>query len=120
MLSWWVRVPAELGDPEPDRLRRDDVVEPDAGLQERSHLGEVAELDVVGHLRARERATVRVRMMGPDIEVDRGVAGRMRMRSLREAQQRAHEGERPDRIPLPVLALRVAVWIERTCDHEIR
>ena len=116
-----VRVPAELGDPELDRMRRDDVVKSHAGLQDRSHCGEVAELDVIGNLRAPERAAVRVRMVRPDIEVDRGAARRVRMGSLREAEQRAHEGQWPNRIPpLLVLVLRVAERVESPRDDEVR
>ena len=66
-----VRVPAELRHPELHRVRRDDVVEPHAGLQHRAHLRQVAELDVVRELRLPERAAERVRMVRPHVEAHR-------------------------------------------------
>ena len=58
--------------------------------------------------------------MCPDVEMHRVVAGRVRMRALRNTQQRPHERERRDRVPLLLLALRMAERIEASCDNEIR
>jgi hypothetical protein len=76
--------------------------------------GPVAELDVAGRLGRPERATVRVRVVRPDVKLDG--SSHVRMRSLREARQRAHERGRGDGVPRLLPALLVPGRVELARD----
>src|SRR5262249_22492392 len=85
MLPRWTRVPAELRDPELDRMRGRNAVKLHGSLEERPHLREVAERDVILALRVAEGAAERVRVVRPDVELNLRRARRMRVLPLREA-----------------------------------
>src|SRR6188472_3678419 len=89
-----LRIPAELGDPEADVLAADDMAGLDGGVEEPFHLGQVADRDIVRALRLMRRATRRVWMMRPDVELDLLRAGRLGIRICRHAQEIAHESQR--------------------------
>ena len=87
------RIPAELGSPELDRALRNDVVNLRRRTKRRPRLRQVSEGDVAGEGRVVRRAARGVRVMVPDVEVDRGRAGRLQRR--REAEHLPHERQRP-------------------------
>ena len=95
-------------------------MEPARRLQQRAHPRQVAELDVVrrsspsrtGRRRCTDGATTR--RSAPGFGTSRGDA------PLRETEQRAHEGERRDRVPLLLLALGMAERIECSRHDEVR
>ena len=113
-----VRVPAELGHPEAHAPRETDLVRRTPASSTALHLRQVAERHVVREVRVMRRPARGVRVVRPDVEVDRIVTGGMQRR--RETQQRAHERQRA---PIALLSERrrsdVAKRRQPTGDDEV-
>src|SRR5215813_7908650 len=98
-------------------MRGRDAVKLHGSLEERPHLREVAERDVVLALRVAKWAAERVRVVRPDVELNLRRARRVRVLPLRKAEERPHEGEGS----LSDERLReVLERIEATSDDEVR